>query len=588
VAAELLIAVAMKVGGIGRGLEAIGLLWMSALAPVGCGGGSSSGGVGSATGTSHVDSGIDGQLTINELMTDNVLSKKDERGAVSPWLEIYNPTGQDVPLDGYGVTDDFSNPKKAVLAGGAVAPAHGYLLLWADGSAWAGPTHVGILLSPKGGSVGLARPDGSYIDRLTYGAQTTDLSAAREPDGSTNWVTEWNISPGAANPGGPAGQPAAPHATGDSPEMVPAAGDVSDRVLGYDLIPQFDLQIADDAIASLRASPQTWVQATIVYQGRSYGPVGVNLKGTASFETIDQKPAFRISATEFAKGARFFGLKKFMLNNMATDPSMIHERLAYWIVRQVGGVPASRCNHSWVTLNGAALGLYATVEEPRSQMMATYFSDPTGGVYTINYADFTSALASNFQYDDGKDDRTQIDATIAALAKTPADAAIAAAGKSVDMHQFARFWAVCVLTGHWGGWPYAATNEPAGANAELYIDPKSNQMSFIPTGINDALASLDYDFVHQVKSVLARNCAASSACYQDFASQLMEVDAKAMQLGWSAEHARVVSQIAPYVPMDTRKPYSNDDVGMYQQQTGFFITGRDAYIQKYLAPLKSP
>jgi hypothetical protein len=229
--------------------------------------------------------------------------------------------------------------------------------------------------------VALARPDGSFIDRLTYGAQEADLSAAREPDGSTNWVTEWSISPGAANPAGPAGQPPAPLATGDSTEMVPAASDVSDQVLGYDLIPEFDLQISDDGMASLRANPDTWVQATIVYQGRSYGPVGVNLKGTASFQTIDQKPAFRVGVDQFAKGAQFFGLKKFMLNNMTTDPSMIHERLAYWIARQVGGVPASRCNHSWVTLNGAPLGLYATVEEPRDQMMAYFFKDATGGVY---------------------------------------------------------------------------------------------------------------------------------------------------------------------------------------------------------------
>src|SRR6185312_12066890 len=163
----------MKVGGVKRVRGAIGLLLMSAVAPLGCGGGGNSGGVGSASGTSHVASGVDAQLTINELMSDNVLTQKDDRGTASPWLEIFNPTDQDVPLDGYAVTDDFSNPKKSVLSNGVVAPAHGHLLLWADGSAWAGPTHLGVMLSPKGGSLGLARPDGSFIDRLTYGAQET-------------------------------------------------------------------------------------------------------------------------------------------------------------------------------------------------------------------------------------------------------------------------------------------------------------------------------------------------------------------------------------------------------------------------------
>lgn len=591
-----------------QGYALLGILFMMG-AGAGCGsgggapavvggtGGTGLGGLGSAGGDAGVtpppdaavvDPSVDAQLSINEIMADNVLTTKDDKGAPSPWFELYNPTAQDIPIGGYGITDDFAAPKKSVLPAGTVVPAGGFLVLWADGNPAAGPAHVSVLLSPQGGALGLARPDGTFIDRLTYGAQVTDMSAAREPDGSTNWVpAEWTVSPGTANPTG-TGQPLAAQTDADPPEAVAAAGDQSDRVLGYDLIPQFGLQIADADIASLRSSPSTWVPATLVYQGRSYGPVGVNLKGTASFMTIDQKPGFRVNINKFTKGAKFFGLKEFLLNNMATDPSMIHERLAYWIARQMGGVPASRCNHSWVTLNGQALGLYATVEEPRSQLMAYYFPDPSGGVFTINYADFQPQYLANFQYDDGSADTTLITNTMTALAMQPADAAIAAAAQSVNLQEFTRFWAIVVLTGKWGGWPYAATNEPAGANAELYADPATKQISFIPTGINDALSTADYDFVNQVKSVLARDCAATPSCYQQFASQLMEIDAKATQLGWKAELDRVVAQIAPYVPMDSKKPYSDADVAMYQTQAGYFITGRDAYIQKYLMPLASP
>jgi hypothetical protein len=569
---------------------------MGGAAGCGSGGGApATGGLGSEWGTDTpppttavVDPSVDGQLSINEIMADNVLTTKDDQGAPSPWFELYNPTAQDIPIGGYGITDDFASPKKAVLPAATVIPANGFLVLWADGNASAGPTHVSVLLSAKGGALGLARPDGTFIDRLTYGAQVTDMSAAREPDGSTNWVpAEWTVSPGAANPTG-SGQPLVAQTDADPPETIAAAGDVSDRVLGYDVMPQFELQISDDNVASLRSSPDTWVPATLVFQGRSYGPIGVNLKGTASFMTIDQKPGFRVNINKFTKGAKFFGIKEFLLNNMATDPSMIHERLAYWIVRQMGGVPASRCNHAWVTLNGQPLGLYATVEEPRSQLMAYYFTDPTGGVFTIDYADFQPQYLSNFQYDDGSMDTTLITNTMTALAMQPAATAIAAAAQSVDLQEFTRFWAVVVLTGKWGGWPYAATNEPAGANAELYADPTSKQISFIPTGINDALSTADYDFVNQVKSVLARDCAATPSCYQQFASQLMEVDAKASQVGWKAELDRVAAQIAPYVAMDTRKPYTDADVAQYQTQAGYFITGRDTYIQKYLMPLASP
>ena len=537
-------------------------------------------GPGGSVGT-IVDPSIDGQLTINELMPDNVLTVRDDRGAASPWLEIFNPTGQDLPLGGYGITDDFTVPGKTILPAGVVAPAGGHLLLWADGNASAGPAHLGVLLSHAGGSLALARPDGSFIDRLTYGAQETDISAAREPDGSGSWINEWNVSPGAANPGG-AGQPFPPQALADPPEAVPAAGDMSERVLGYDLIPQLDLELSEESVASLRAAPATWVAATLVYEGRSYGPVGVNLKGTSSFQPIDGKPGFRVNVNKFVSGARFFGLKELLLNNMTSDPSMLRERLAYWIGRQIGSVPTSRCNHAWVTLNGAPLGLYATVEEPKEQLMARYFSDATGPLYTINYADFQPAYTSAFELQDGSNDLTLISGTTAALQTTPPDAALAAAGQFVNLHEFERYWALMVLTGHWGGWPYAPDPQLVGANAGTYADPSTHQLYFIPEGINDAFSTSDFDFIAHVKSLLAETCASSSACFQDFAAQLNELVGTATQLDWSGEMQRVAAQIAPYVSMDSKKPYSNGDVAMYQQQVGYFMTGRAQYVAKYL------
>src|SRR5204862_352666 len=110
----------------------------------------------------------------------------------------YPGTDTDVPLGGYAVTDDFAMPGKGLIADGPVVPAHGYLTLWLDRGASAGATHVAAALNVAGGVVGLARPDGSFIDRLTYGAQEVDLSASREPDGAAAWTIEWRVSPGAA------------------------------------------------------------------------------------------------------------------------------------------------------------------------------------------------------------------------------------------------------------------------------------------------------------------------------------------------------------------------------------------------------
>lgn len=529
----------------------------------------------------HVDGSVDAQLSINELMSLNVLTIKDENGTASPWIEIYNPTGDDIDLEGYAITDDFNAPQKSVLPKGVVVDAHGTLLLWADQNPSAGATHVNVFLPAAGGSLGFARPDGSFIDRLSFGAQEVDLSAAREPDGSNNWVIEWNASPGKSNPSG-SGAALTPQAASAPPEMVPAAGDLSDTVLGYDNQPEFDLQIAAADIATLKSAPSTWVQATLTFQGRAYGPIGVNLKGTSSFQPIDQKPAFRVNIDKFVKGARLFGLKEILLNNMVQDPSMIRERLAYWIGRQVGGIPTPRCNHSWVTLNGTALGLYATVEEAKDQMMAYSFSDSSGGVFTVNYADFSTQYLANFQYQDGNTDTTLITDTANALTQQPASAATAAAGQFVNLQEFTRYWALMVLTGHWGAWPYAPDPEPVGANVRIYLDPTSMQIYFIPEGINDAFSTADWDFISTLKSRLAKDCARTPSCFQQLGSQLMEILGKAGQLGWAAEAQRVAAQIASFVPMDTKKPYSDSDVAMYQQQVVDFMNGRSTYVTKYL------
>jgi hypothetical protein len=551
----------------------------------GAGPGAGAAGVGAA-GTSGsvipgVDPSVDGRLKINELMAANVLTARDDRGNVAGWLELYNPTMQDIQLAGYGLTDDLSAPNKAVLPSGSMIPAGGHLVLWCDGNPSVGPAHISFSLAAAGGALALTRPDGSFIDRLVYGAQAVDLSAAREPDGSDKWVTEWNVSLGAANPDA-GGKPTVAQGPTDPAEMVPAAGDLSDRVLGYDLNPKFELQISAMNIAGLKAQPANWVQAMLVYEGRSYGPVGVNVKGTSSFQPIDQKPGFRVNINKFAKGAQFFGLKEFLLNNMATDPSMMHERLAYWIGRQVGGIPTSRSNHALVTLNGTLLGLYAAVEEPKEQLMARFFPSSTGPVYTINYADFSTAFLPNFVLQDGNDDMSQIVGLSAALTMQPASVAMTAAGQYANLHEFARYWALCVLTGHWGGWPYAPDPEPQGANAGTYADPTTKQLYFIPEGINDAFATSDFDFMAQAKSVLSKMCAASTPCYQDFATQLIELMDKADQLAWATELDRVASQIVANVMLDTKKPYTNDDVAMYQLQMRYFMTGRRVYIMKFL------
>jgi len=540
----------------------------------GVGGDGAGGTAGQGGGGASVPPEIDGQLAINELMAANALTAKDESGAASPWIEISNPTDTDVPLQGYGVTDDLGAPAKGVIGAGAVVPARGHLLLWLDGNPSAGPTHVAVHLNRGGGSVGVARPDGSFIDQLVYGPQETDLSAAREPDGAGSWAIEWHASPGAPNPAG-AATPGAP--AGD-PEMVPAAGDVTDRILGYDRIPQFTITIGAAELQALLAAPTTYVAATLTYEGRDYGPVGVKTKGMQSWEPIDKKPSLHINVDKFVPGAAFFGLKDLTLNNMHSDFSMMHERMAYWLARNAG-VPASRANHALVTVNGQPYGLYTNVETVKKRILTRLFGDNTGPLFTATDVDFVAADVPLFELVAGPDDRTMLSGLAAALAAPEPAEAMAGASAYADVDQFTRFWAMCAVVGQLDSMPYS---DP-GDDYFAYANPATGRLAFMPWGIDEAFYAGDVD-VSKIHSVLAVQCQSSPSCYGKFVDNVWDVLAVAERLDWAAERARVAAQIAPYVMEDARKWYPTDQVAMYQEAMGFFIAERRSRLAGWLPP----
>jgi hypothetical protein len=535
-------------------------------------GGGGSGGTGG--GGASVPPEIDGQLVINELMAANVLTAKDEKGAAWPWIEILNPTDTDVPLGGYAVTDDFAIPGKGVVGEGAVVPAHGYLTLWLDGGASAGATRVAAALNIAGGSVGLARPDGSFIDRLAYGAQEVDLSAAREPDGAAAWAIEWHVSPGAANPAG--GSVATP-AT-DDPEAVPAAGDVSERILGYDQLPQFSLTIGAAEYQALMSAPDTYVPVTLTYDGRDYGPVGVHLKGMQSWEPIDHKPSLHVNFDKFAPGAAFFGLRDLTLNNMHSDFSMMHERIAYWVARQAG-VPASRANHALVTVNGQVYGLYANVETVKKHILSRVFGSDTGSLFSATDVDFEAPFIPTFELVAGPDDRTLLSGLASALTAGNPDDAIAAAAGFADVDQFTRFWAMCAVVGQLDSFPYS---DP-GDDYFTYANPATGRLAFMPWGIDESFYAGDIDVSH-IHSVFAVQCKASPSCYQKFVDNVWDILTLTDRIGWLAEHDRVAAQIAPFVAMDTRKWYTSEQVAMYQQDMWYFMSDRRGSIAAWIPP----
>lgn len=147
--------------------------------------------------------GAPATLFINEIMASNSTTVADENGEFDDWIEIYNPGTSDVSIAGYYVTDDFTNAMKYHIpdtATNAIVPAGGWLLIWADNQDAQGNLHTTFALSAGGEQAGLVAPDGvTYVDSLTFGAQTSDVSWGRDGDGDLNWIFFNVPTPDASN-----------------------------------------------------------------------------------------------------------------------------------------------------------------------------------------------------------------------------------------------------------------------------------------------------------------------------------------------------------------------------------------------------
>jgi len=70
-------------------------------------------------------------LVINEVVSSNHSSAFDEDGDTPDWIELYNPGSSMVDLNGYGISDDSSEPFKFIFQDGSLAP-EGHLLIFAS------------------------------------------------------------------------------------------------------------------------------------------------------------------------------------------------------------------------------------------------------------------------------------------------------------------------------------------------------------------------------------------------------------------------------------------------------------------------
>jgi hypothetical protein len=143
-------------------------------------------------------------VVINEVLASNGHTLVDPQGEYDDWIELYNRGGAPVNLGGMYLTDDSAEPTRWQFPTNTPAqttiPAHGYLLVWADGEVGDSGLHASFKLSASGETVALFDRDGlTPIDSASFDAQRTDISYGRFPDGADIWSPLTTPTPGTQN-----------------------------------------------------------------------------------------------------------------------------------------------------------------------------------------------------------------------------------------------------------------------------------------------------------------------------------------------------------------------------------------------------
>jgi spore coat protein CotH len=213
---------------------------------------------------------------------------------------------------------------------------------------------------------------------------------------------------------------------------------------------------------------------------KSYGPWGITLKVKGMYGSFRSLPNGEKAGLKlkFPSGRRPDGLKKFTLNNMVQDGTMVHEALSYEVFRAMG-VAAPRTGYARVTINGVYFGIYLNLETPDTVSLPRWFPT-TGHLYEGSYGgwwgDVGDAFSGHYEVDEGSEaDRTDLQ-TLLDTARNTTPGWYARMEPIANLEQMTRMWACEWFTGHWDGYSQFITN-----NYYLHSDA-SGRFSMMPWG----------------------------------------------------------------------------------------------------------
>lgn len=299
-----------------------------------------------------------GPLVINEIMA----SAENE---ADDWFELYNSSEKTISLVDYQVIDSSDDIDPVNLPDLSLAPGQ-YVVIYA-----------------------IDHENADYYVPFKL-AKTDELSLILN-DETVDYI-EWDGSD--VSTGFSFG--ISPHVQHESDELYswtqqflsPTLGLSNEPASAFDLsiVSNLYVDISDANWQSILASPleEQYHQTAITLNGITLNSVAIRTKGGSSLSSVarstSDRYSFKIDINEYVDGQKFFGLKKFTLQNSFNDPSYMREVLTYELMAELN-VPAPQ--HAFVNLyvNEELFGLYLMVEAVDGEFAEKHFANSNGDMY---------------------------------------------------------------------------------------------------------------------------------------------------------------------------------------------------------------
>ncbi|WP_196139381.1 CotH kinase family protein [Aliikangiella sp. G2MR2-5] len=480
-----------------------------------------------------------GPLVLNEVLANDSSGGND-------WFEIFNNSDSAIYLGDYQVIDESDDIEPQSLPNINLGAGE-YIVIYAtdqDPGEYFVPFKLGnndeLSLILNGETVDyIVWDESDVISGYSYGLS---------PDGS--WVKDTlNPTPGEAN------------------QSTTVFSKTSVRSISIE-IDEADWQDMMD-----NALDEEYHSANISFNGITLDNIAIRTKGNSSLshvaQTGSERFSFKVDINEYVDGQKFFGLKKFTLNNFFNDPAYMREVIAYELLDEMG-VPSPQ--HAYVNLyvNGQLHGLYLMVEAIDGEFLENHFANANGDLYK---PDGTGSdllwIDDNFNSYSGVDLKTNEDTSDnGAFINLVYQMQFGDGESVIDAESVLRYMSVSVALSNLDSY-----HGPLSHN--YYIYEQDGIFSFIPWDLNEAFGSFQMGCEDQdVRDLyideptvgplsdkpLIATLFANSEYLNNYHNYLWElIEGPLESSNFSSRVAQHAELIASYVAQDPTAFYSYDD-----------------------------